>query len=46
MKNLCLKLNDEFKDFVTRRADWNNSSNPDRKGIQYRNCFTKIGYGE
>ena len=45
MKNLCLKLNDEFKDFVTRRADWNNSSNPDRKGIQYRICFPKVGYG-
>ena len=45
MKNLYLKLNDEFKDFVTRRADWNNSSNPDRKGIQYRICFPKVGYG-
>lgn len=45
MKNLCLKLNDEFKDYVTRRADWNCSSNPDRKGIQYRICFPKVGYG-
>ena len=45
MKNLCLKLNDEFKDFVTRRVGWNNYSNPDIKGIQYRICFPKVGYG-
>ena len=45
MKNLCLKLNDEFKDFVTKRTDWNNCSNPDRKGTQYRICFPKVGYG-
>lgn len=45
MKNLCLKLNDEFKDFVTRRVGWNNCANPDRKGIQYRICFPKVGYG-
>ena len=45
MKNLCLKLNDEFKDFVTRRVGWNNCYNPDRKGIQYRICFPKVGYG-
>ena len=45
MKNLYVTLNDEFKDFVIRRADWNKSSNPDRKGIQYRICFPKVGYG-
>lgn len=45
MKNLCLKLNDEFKDFVTRRVDWNDIFNSDRKGIQYRICFPKVGYG-
>lgn len=45
MKNLCLKLNDEFKDFVTIRGDWNDIFNSDRKGIQYAICFPKVGYG-
>ena len=45
MKNLCLKLNDEFKDFVTKRTDWNGIPNSARKGIQYRICFPKVGYG-
>lgn len=45
MKNLCLKLNDEFKDFVTIREDWNDIFNSDRKGIRYAICFPKVGYG-
>ena len=45
MKNLCLKLNDEFKDFVTERTEWNDIFNSDRKGIRYRICFPKVGYG-
>ena len=45
MKNLCLKLNDEFKDFVTERTDWNDIFNSDRKGIRYKICFPKVGYG-
>lgn len=45
MKNLCLKLNDEFKDFVTIREDWNDIFNSDRKGIRYVICFPKVGYG-
>ena len=45
MKNLCLKLNDEFKDFVTTRRDWNDIFNSDRKGIRYEICFPKVGYG-
>ena len=45
MKNLYLKLNDEFKDFVTERTEWNDIFNSDRKGIQYRICFPKVGYG-
>lgn len=45
MKNLCLKLNDEFKDFVTERTEWNDIFNSDRKGIRYKICFPKIGYG-
>ena len=45
MKNLCLKLNDEFKDFVTERTDWNDIFNSDRKGIRYKICFPEVGYG-
>lgn len=45
MKNLCLKLNDEFKDFVTERTEWNDIFNSDRKGIRYKICFPKVGYG-
>lgn len=33
MKNLYLKLNDEFKDFVTSRTDFNDIFYPSRKGI-------------
>ena len=45
MKNLCLKLNDEFKDFVTERTEWNDIFNSDRKGIRDKICFPKVGYG-
>ena len=45
MKNLCLKLNDEFKDFVTIREDWNDIFDSDRKGIRYAICFPEVGYG-
>ena len=45
MKNLCLKLNDEFKDFVTSRADVTDIFDSSRKGIQYKICFPKVGYG-
>lgn len=45
MKNLCLKLNDEFKDFVTKRTDWNGIPNSAREGIRYKICFPKVGYG-
>ena len=45
MKNLCLKLNDEFKDFVTERTEWNDIFNSDRKGIRYKICFPEVGYG-
>ena len=45
MKNLYLKLNDEFKDFVPERTEWNDIFNSDRKGIQYRICFPEVGYG-
>lgn len=45
MKNLCLKLNDEFKDFITERTEWNDVFNSDRKGIRYKICFPKVGYG-
>ena len=45
MKNLCLNLNDEFKDFVTERTEWNDIFNSDRKGIRYKICFPKVGYG-
>ena len=45
MKNLYLKLNDEFKDFVTSRTDINDIFDPSRKGIRYRICFPEVGYG-
>lgn len=45
MKNLCLKLNDEFKDFVTERMEWNDIFDSDRKGIRYKICFPEVGYG-
>lgn len=45
MKNLCLKLNDEFKDFVTSRADVTNIFDSSKKGIRYRICFPEVGYG-
>lgn len=45
MKNLCLKLNDEFKDFVISRTEWNDIFNSDRKGMRYKICFPEVGYG-
>lgn len=45
MKNLCLKLNDEFKDFVTSRAEVTDIFDSSRKGIRYRICFPEVGYG-
>ena len=45
MKNLYLKLNDEFKDFVISRTEWNDIFDSDRKGIRYKICFPKVGYG-
>ena len=45
MKNLCLKLNDEFKDFVTSRADVTDIFDSSRKGIRYKICFPEVGYG-
>ena len=45
MKNLYLKLNDEFKGFVTSRRDFNDLLDPSRKGITYRICFPEVGYG-
>ena len=45
MKNLYLKLDDEFKDFVTNREDVDNLLDPIEKGIRYRICFPEVGYG-
>ena len=45
MKNLYLKLNDEFKNFVTSRTDVDDIFDSSRKGIQYRICFPEVGYG-
>ena len=45
MKNLYLKLNDEFKDFVTSRKDTDNLFNPIERGVKYRICFPEVGYG-
>ena len=45
MKNLYLKLNDEFKDFVTSRENTDNLFDPSEKGVRYRICFSEVGYG-
>ena len=45
MKNLYLKLNDEFKDFVTSRENTDNLFDPSEKGVRYRICFPEVGYG-
>ena len=45
MKNLYLKLNDEFKGFVTSRKNTDNLFDPSEKGVKYRICFPEVGYG-
>lgn len=45
MKHLCLKLNDEFKGFVTSRKIFDDMIVSSRKGIYYRICFPDVGYG-
>lgn len=45
MKNLELKLNDEFKDFVIRKDRWDDPFNAENNGILYRICFPEVGYG-
>ena len=45
MKNLYLKLNDEFKGFVTSRTNIDNPFNSGEKGVKYRICFPEVGYG-
>ena len=45
MKNLYLKLNDEFKDFVTSRENADNLLDLTEKGVRYRICFPEVGYG-
>ena len=45
MKNLYLKLNDEFKDFVTSCENTDNLFDPSEKGVRYRICFPEVGYG-
>ena len=45
MKNLYLKLNDEFKDFVTSRENTDNLFDPSKTGVKYRICFPEVGYG-
>ena len=45
MKNLELKLNDEFKDFVVRRNRYDDPFNPENIGVKYRICFPEVGYG-
>ena len=45
MKNLYLKLNDEFKGFVTSRKNADDLSDPSKKGVKYRICFPEVGYG-
>ena len=45
MKNLELKLNDEFKDFVVRRNRYDDPFSPENIGVKYRICFPEVGYG-
>ena len=45
MKNLELKLNDEFKDFVVWRDRYDDPFNTGNNGIAYRICFPEVGYG-
>ena len=45
MKNLELKLNDEFKDFVVLRDRYDDPFNTENDGITYRICFPEVGYG-
>lgn len=45
MKNLELKLNDEFKEYVVSRKPFDDLINPQKKGITYRICFPEVGYG-
>ena len=45
MKNLELKLNDEFKDFVVWRDRYDDPFNTENNGIAYRICFPEVGYG-
>ena len=45
MKNLYLKLNDEFKGFVTSRKNVVDLFDLSEKGVQYRICFPEVGYG-
>ena len=45
MKNLELKLNDEFKDFVVLRDRYDDQFNTENNGIAYRICFPEVGYG-
>ena len=45
MKNLELKLNDEFKDFVVRKNRYDDPFNTENVGIKYRICFPEVGYG-
>lgn len=44
MKNLYLKLNDEFKEFIESRTITENLLQPTDKGVKYRVCFPN-GYG-
>ena len=44
MKNLHLKLNDEFKEFVDSRIEVEDMLDPTRKGVKYRVYFPN-GYG-
>ena len=39
MKNLHLKLNDEFKEFVYSRIEVEDMLDPTRKGVKYRVYF-------
>ena len=45
MKNLELKLNDEFKNFVVWRDQYDDPFNTENNGIAYRICFPEVGYG-
>ena len=45
MKNLELKLNDEFKNFVVLRNQYDDPFNTENNGVVYRICFPEVGYG-